>query len=341
MIINENTIISSKKYNTIGQLLKAPIKSIILTAVNQQNTDIRNYLYTWLYENYYSQKFISGSLTQRVKNIANKPCYYYITNNILDNNDILHENKEVTQILNNDCINFIKLLHNIDACLTGSFLDYLIRRIIAEKNNEKFYDSRADFIQENLFSMKLYYDNKLPQSMHNSYQITKNTNLYKSQNILIEIFITSLSHSLAFSKCPSKDKVLNIINILEIENINELFYTPIEDLCNILLNNEENNIILNPSLDYNIPLLNDKSIAADCDIVINKNLYDIKCCSTENEIYEILQLLGYACLLKTIPEYNIKINTISIINLFTGCIIKYDISHLSIENMVNFLEIIV
>ncbi len=341
MIINENTTISNKKYNTIGELLKAPIKSIILTAINEQNNDIKNFLYTWLYENYYSKKIMSGSLTQKIKTIANKPCYHHIIKNIFSSNDILQQNKDIIPILNNDCINFIKILHNTDPCLTGSFLDYLIRRLIAEKNNELFYDTRANFIENDIFSDKLYYENRLPFSMNNSYEKTKNTKLYKTQNILIEIFITSLSHTLAFSRNPSKNKVLDIINILELEHVNEIFYIPIENLCDILLNNEENNILLNPSLDYEIPLLDNNSIASDCDIVINDILYDIKCCSTENDIYEILQLLGYASLLQNIPEYNIKINTISIINLFNGCIVKYDISHLSKENMLNFLEIII
>lgn len=42
------TLITSKKYKTIGELLKSPIKSIILVSNNEKNEDIRSYLYDLL-----------------------------------------------------------------------------------------------------------------------------------------------------------------------------------------------------------------------------------------------------------------------------------------------------
>jgi hypothetical protein len=143
-IIDNNTNISSKKYKSIDELLKAPIKNIILISINEKNDNIRGYLFEWLYINHYGKIEMDGNLTSRIRNINNVPCYYYIIKNVFNNIDILKYNKTTKQILNNNCINFIKSLHIIDASMTGTFLDYLIRRIICEKTNKIFFDSRAD-----------------------------------------------------------------------------------------------------------------------------------------------------------------------------------------------------
>jgi|AntAceMinimDraft_1070359.scaffolds.fasta_scaffold341773_1 hypothetical protein len=38
------TLITSKKYKTLGELLKSPIKSIILVSNNEKNEDIKAYM---------------------------------------------------------------------------------------------------------------------------------------------------------------------------------------------------------------------------------------------------------------------------------------------------------
>jgi hypothetical protein len=345
--MNNNTKITSKKYKTIGELLQAPIKSIILVSNKEKDDNIKKYIFEWLYLNYYDKKEMNGSLTSRIKKIDNNSCYYYIIKNVFDNIDILQHNKTSKPILNSNCINFIKKIHTIEPSLTGTFLDYLMRRIICEKTNEIFYDSRAEIecddmnIQMSISSNnKEFLFSKLPISMNDSYKNTKDTKLYKTKNILLEIFITSLSHTLAFYGIPNQDKINNIINLIQnTSNIIELFYLPLDQLCVELLNNKSD-ILLNPSLGGKIPLLNNKNIPSDCDIVINDILYDIKCTCGDNTIYEILQLLGYSALLNCVPKFNKKINNISIINLLQGYIINYDISYITKEQMINYLKIL-
>lgn len=288
-----------------------------------------------------------GNLTNRIKNITNQPCYYYIIKNVFNNIDILQTNKQTKQILNTDCMIFIKSLHSIEPSLTGTYLDYLMRRIICEKTNKLFYDGRAEDIdihREYIASIscdnKEFIFDKLPITMNDSYKYTKDTNFYETKNILLEIFITSLSHTLAFGGIPNQDKVNNIIHLIQnTPNIVELFYKPIREICVELLENQ-NDILLNPALGFLIPLLNNKSIPSDCDLVINNVLYDIKCTCGDNYIYEILQLLGYASLLSCVPKFNKKINNISVINLLQGYMINYDISYITIEQMINYLEIL-
>lgn len=338
-IINLDIKISSKKYKTIGELLKAPIKSIILVSIKEKDFNIKSYLFEWLYQNHYSKKEMLGNLTDRIKKIANQPCYSHIIRNIFSN-DILHTNKQSNQILNNNCVNFIKILHNIQASLTGTFLDYLIRRIICEKTNNVFYDSRAHFecsFQPRISNKQFSFD-KLPITINESYERMTNTQHYRSENILLEIFTSSLSHTLAFGGIPNQDKIDNIIHLIQNTlNITELFYIPIEEICMELLGNETD-ILLNPSLGYKISLLNDKNIPSDCDFVINDVLYDIKCTIGDNSIYEILQLIGYASLLRFVTKYNRKINNVCVINLLQGYIINYDISYITDDQMINYLK---
>jgi hypothetical protein len=289
---------------------------------------------------------MEGNLTSRINNIANIPCYNYIIKNCFNNIDILNHNKTTINILNNDCRNFISLLHSIQSSLLGCYLDYLLRRIISEQINILFFDSRADKIC-NLNIASIKFDNKefifdkLPIKMSDCYEKTKNTGFYNTKDILLEIFITSLSHTFSFCGIPDQDKVNNIINIIQnTENIIELLYLPLQNLCSDLLNNNYNDVLLNQALGYKIPLLNNKCIPSDCDLIINNNLYDIKCTNKKNSIYEILQLLGYSSLLKCNSNINRKIDNICIINLLQGKIISYNINYINDEQIINYLKIL-
>lgn len=348
------TLITSKKYKTIGELLKSPIKSIILVSNNEKNEDIKSYLYEWLYKNHYSNKNMIGNLTTRIKNISNKPCYYYIMKECFNNIDCSNFNKTTKKILDHECIQFIKTLHSTDSSLTGTFLDYLVRRIICEITQKKFHDSRANSkavdtseissvswieTDEHIgFETDGIRKTHLPLNMLESYNKTQDTISYKTQDIVLEVFTTSLSHSLAFGGCPKQENLDNMVNLLQNDtNIVNLLIIPLQELCLDLLK-ENPNILLNPALGYPIELLDNKNIPADCDLVINNYLYDIKCTSGENSVYEILQLLGYASLLNCNSRFHNKVDNISIINLLQGYIVNYDISYITKDQMVNYLR---
>jgi hypothetical protein len=331
--MNSNTPITSKKYKTIGNLLKAPIKSISIVANNEPNKIIQEYLYNWLYENYYSKKSMIGNLTMRIKILDNKCCYNYLMKNVFNNTDILNKNKTTEKILTDDCINIITQLHSIEPSLTGVYLDYLMRRIICELLNKDFYDIRSDH-QDKKFII-----NNLSISIQNCYKKAKDITIYKSHDILVEIFFTSLSHTYSFGGIPNEDKLKNILEILQNSiNIIETFFIPLKTLCsNIIKNNTD--ILLNPALGYTIPQIN-TSIPSDCDLVVNNTLFDIKCTKGNNSIYEIFQLLGYSSLLNNNQKYNKHIDNIQIINLLQGFTTNYDISYITNEEMINYLRIL-
>ena len=79
-------------------------------------------------------------------------------------------------------------------------------------------------------------------------------------------------------------------------------------------------------------------IPADCDLIIDDMLIDIKCTKGINTISEILQLLGYSSLnLDFIPIYGIPIKQISIINILEGVEYIYDISNISKASLLDYL----
>jgi len=352
--MNPDTQLSSKKYKTLGALLVAPIKSIILVSGKERNKEVRDYLCSWLYLNHYGNKPMVGNLTQRIMNLDNIPCYQYIVKNVFNNIDILKYNKSFRYILNPSCILFIKKIHSIEPRLNGSFLDYLIRRMICDLLDRDFHDTRATHVCQKIIPVNDEDKQKeekaeqkedlnvLIESISTSYTKCKNISLYKSKDILKDIFITSLSHSIYFGWQPSQIKIDSILNLLS--DGYEILTDSLKVLCEILLERGvddliHRDILLNPDLGYNIPELN-KSIPADCDMIINNIIYDIKCTKDIGGIYELLQLLGYSALVDCSPSLNKRIEHVSTVNLLQGCIVSYDITAFNKEHMLNYLRIL-
>jgi hypothetical protein len=258
--INDDTIIASLRYNNIRDI-KEDIKYCINYTSHLKDIKLKKYLEDFLFENHYKMIFKSGSLTDRFKNINSNICYNSIYRNIFNNN--YNDTIKKYNILPLKCTNIVKLLHNIDSSITGSFIDYLIRRIICELLNIEFDDSRAYWCLDSVdhicnsedckYSIEFEYQDEeavfkkictLPYCILHSYNLTKLTNQYKTPDIIKEIFITSLSHGEAFGVCPNQDNVNKILDILKY-NIFDL-YTPLMILCKNMIKNKET-IKLNPA----------------------------------------------------------------------------------------------
>jgi hypothetical protein len=142
------------------------------------------------------------------------------------------------------------------------------------------------------------------------------------------------------------DKINLMIDFIQnTQNISEALVIPLKELCDNLLSSASiDDIFLNPALGRNIPQIG-KVIPSDCDLIIADILYDIKCTSGKNYIYEILQLLGYASLincgcLRRYDEKITRVNVISTINLLNGELIKYDVSQFTDENFISYLKLL-
>ena len=167
----------------------------------------------------------------------------------------------------------------------------------------------------------------------------KDTIKYDTSDILKELLIVSCCHIEAFGACPSQDKFNKIINILATTIDVENFINPIKSLCGILSNNSQK-IIYNPELGGKSHTKGITLIHADCDLVIDDVLIDIKCTRNKNDNLEILQLLGYASLLKYNERYNLRIKNVCILNLLQGKCKVYNIENILDSNLLEYLNLL-
>ena len=333
-IIDDSSIITIKERYELGY-----IKSVIQTIIKMNQTPQKNCLERWLFDIHYHKK-LSGNLTSRVKKFNNQICYREIMKRCFNNIDVL-SNKTIQSILNKDTIEFINELHSISPVMTGTFLDYLIRRIITELRGESFIDHRADYLLDseshccnNSSNCKMIViECILPFCQKECYEKTKNVNRYKTQDIITDIFITSLSHAECFGGFPQQDRFNQLYEKIKIMSIHSLI-----DMCTSIIK-DKTKIILNPILGGNLDEIN-ISIPSDADLVVDDILIDFKCTKQEHSIYEILQLLGYSCLLMLHKKYNTKINIISVFNLYNGTVTSYDTKFISKENCVTYLSLL-
>ena len=351
--INDDTIIASLRYNNIRDI-KEDIKYCINYTSHIKDIKLKKYLEDFLFENHYKCIRKAGSLTDRLKNINSNICYNSIYRNIFNNN--YNDSIKKYNILPLKCTNIVKLLHSIDPSITGSFIDYLIRRIICELLNIDFDDSRASWLLNSIdhicnsedcrYNIEFEYQDEeafkknctLPYCRLHSYNLTKLTNLYKTQDIIKEIFITSLSHGEAFGMCPNQDNVNRILEILG-SNLFDL-YTPLMILCKNIIENKEL-IKLNPVFGGKLkPPVDKYNIPSDADLIINDCLIDIKCTKNKSnsKCCEILQLLGYSALSSFNADNHKKINKIMILNILEGSIYKIDISNITNKNYENYIK---
>jgi len=172
-----------------------------------------------------------------------------------------------------------------------------------------------------------------PHCQNMCYMKVKDTQEYETKDILKELYIVSCCHSEAFLGCPSQDKFDKIMNILDKVNTFD-FISPLIKMCTSLLFNSKK-ILLNPVLGGE-----DTPIPSDCDIVIDDTLIDIKCTGGNKDISEILQLLGYASLLKYNLKYNMRMNNICVINLLQGECKIYNIENILDDNLFDYFRLL-
>jgi hypothetical protein len=459
-LINNRTELVGNIFKNIDELkMCTDNRKVILYITHLKSGPIKDYLSLWIYKSYYSKQSMYGNLTDRIKKINNAICYTQIMNDCFNRYDI-KKNMVSKSILNNRTIHIVKEFHDICPSMCGSFIDYLIRRIISELTNIPFNDSRANNIlngdniisyhsdNENIWEfkesndkgwnwvikkepilsskiigeinqrdtfiayekknewLKIKYKNivgwvrwkipivpdgedtidieyysdpsmnienkhiqkvkkgnihicskgckydieqtkyfKVPEYINTcslescqylSYEKVKDTEHYKTIDIVHDIFAISLCHSESFGFCPNQDKLNAFYNKLKSNVIDDLI-KPLTEMCKTLIQDKKN-ILLNPALGGKLTNLKNASIPADADLVIDDSIYDIKCTKTGKEYYEVLQLLGYSGLLLLNEKFEHKINNMIILNILDGTLINYNISYLEKDNFVKYIQ---
>lgn len=183
-----------------------------------------------------------------------------------------------------------------------SFEDYL--------NNTKYYEI-YDYYQELVHDSKVnniivlnfqeLEDNDFPISFISAYEKVINQN-NNTIDIIKELFVVSLSHNVAFGNYNKDKSKLQYEYIIK----NKFKVEYIEDIINIVKLFNGKKYSLNPTLGIDI-------MGADADLIIDDNLIDFQVSKTNNDKYEILQLLGYSGLI-SIRSHNI--NKIHVIDLY-------------------------
>lgn len=142
--INNTTVLIGNTFKNIDELkLCTDRRKVILYITHLKSGSIKDYLSKWLYESHYSKQSMRGNLTERIKKINNGICYTEIMKRCFDSYDI-KKNTSSTCILDTKTLTIVKELYDICPSMCGSFIDYLIRRIICELTNKPFNDSRAN-----------------------------------------------------------------------------------------------------------------------------------------------------------------------------------------------------
>ena len=144
--INNASILVGNSFKTIDELKTCTdSRKVILYITHLKPGAIKDYLSMWLYESHYSKQSMRGNLTDRIKKINNGICYTQIMKRCFNAYDI-KKNMSSTSILDTKATSIVKDLYDVCPSMCGSFIDYLIRRIISELTNRPFSDSRANKI---------------------------------------------------------------------------------------------------------------------------------------------------------------------------------------------------
>jgi hypothetical protein len=146
--VDNNTPLYGNTFKNINELIiSTDYKKIIRYITRIKNGPIKDYLSKYIYDIHYSRQIMNGNLTSRIKKFNNGICYNQIMKRCFNSYDI-KKNNTSTNILNVTVINIITELNGISPSMCGVFIDYLIRRIISEINQQTFNDSRSNKLIE-------------------------------------------------------------------------------------------------------------------------------------------------------------------------------------------------
>lgn len=334
------------KYKTIKDVKNASHSSAIKVIAKMQPSEERTHLCKWIFDTHYMNELPKAyKLTDKIKILDNNPCYNHTIQHCFNGIDPRNTSKRVPipSLQENDTI---KELHSISPQSTGIFLDYLVRRIICEITQIEFEDDRCNrYATKNestttktSITVFPFQQGQLFQKTCNfnccqieCYNKVKNTKKYKTQDILQDILIASYCHMESFDQCVQQQTHDKMIKVISKETMNKTIanlFSFCKDLCN-----NSKFIATNPTLGTTI-------IGADCDIIIDDILIELKCTNDINEKYCVLQTFAYAALLENAPKKSQKIKHICVINLFQATIEVFNMNQYNKTNMNKYFKIL-
>jgi hypothetical protein len=269
-------------------------------------------------------------------NCSQLSLYYNNDNEFLNLiNDLIIEHNILNKIVD-------KILLPVD--INGIYIDYLIRYKICIELNKEFNDNRCNHFISGIHPSFNEVDiDKLPLKIKSNINDKEsidviNYDLYFTLKEIVEqnynnmknftatnndILNVSLCHSLFFGEV----KVCEYFDYFIDNNDN---FDNLQNYIKSKINRKKENVFCNPTLGNR-----DLKIGADADIIIDKELIDIKCSKYNigDNIKDFTQLIIYICLY--FHKTGIKCNKITIFNP----ILSYE-KYIDLSNWNNFEKII-
>lgn len=246
-------------------------------------------------------------------NVTDLAKYYYMNLECL----ALIEKLNIISIDVDNKFNGLSDLNNFDPAIFGTFIDYLIRYKISQKQHVEFNDRRCQFAIDYSTSI----DVAGYTHIHASY-----TKMQAFTADLNDICNASLYHSLYFGRDISSfvDFIKNNHISLNTIILDQFIECTLAEKTNVLCN----------------PVLGNKEfmLGGDADLIVDDELIDFKCSKYEIGaiINDFIQLLIYVCLYYV--QTGIKCTKLTIFNPIVGIKHCVDIGEWDFEPMIKLLR---
>ena len=238
-------------------------------------------------------------------------------------------------------IQVLKQMHRIHPSVFGVYIDYLIRRILAEEFGMVFSDDRFQGVigdgnvvfigaEDQPADQKKFW-NEWFNTVSEHYDKCRDMSI-PSKQVIESVFEISLAHNYYFFEYDIFTVVQQfrdalLINSLVLDQFIGRIRGSFKQYKNI------KNVLLNPKLGST------DTFPADADLIFDDVLIDIKCSlATNNHVRNLYQLLGYSAL--HLVKNEKFINTIKIFNPIENVIQSWDISQWSRESRMLFVKLL-
>ena len=238
-------------------------------------------------------------------------------------------------------IQVLKQMHRIHPSVFGIYIDYLIRRILAEEFGMVFSDDRFQWVigdgnvvfigaEDQPADQKKFW-NEWFNTVSEHYDKCRDMSI-PSKQVIESVFEISLAHNYYFFEYDIFTVVQQfrdalLINSLVLDQFVGKIRGSFKQYKNI------KNVLLNPKLGST------DTFPADADLIFDDVLIDIKCSlTTNNHVRNLYQLLGYSAL--HLVKNEKFINTIKIFNPIQNVIQSWDISQWSRESRMLFVKLL-
>ena len=268
-----------------------------------------------IYKDRSACKPLRGTLTDRIKQIVDGRNYREIMKTYNIEPSFVEKSMGLSESLN-ECI---QSGNGIYPSGMGCFIDYLSRRILCEIAGIPFADDRASAVSlrtsDNIEKRDILF------SIKQSYEICVDMQQTTS-DIIGEIFNISWSHNIAFGDISITD--MRKLKLYVNTQFTKMY---VAEIMNMFLR-------FSPTSLQSNPVLGNKYISADCDVIFDSTLAEFKVAKYYKTIHTTLQLFGYVALAN---DVEINIDNVIVFEFYSNRILFAHISYWDQSHRNDFL----